>query len=69
MDKERAIRAFAALAQESRLGVFRLLVRTGAEGMAAGEIARAMGVSGTPQDAQQCLACPTTGGGPPAGPL
>ena len=42
MDKERAIRAFAALAQESRLGVFRLLVRTGAEGMAAGEIARAL---------------------------
>ena len=44
MDKERAIRAFAALAQESRLGVFRLLVRTGAERMAAGEIARALDV-------------------------
>jgi DNA-binding transcriptional ArsR family regulator len=44
MDKARAIRAFAALAQESRLGVFRLLVRTGADGLAAGEIARALEV-------------------------
>jgi DNA-binding transcriptional ArsR family regulator len=42
MDRARAIRAFAALAQECRLGVFRLLVRTGADGMAAGEIARAL---------------------------
>ncbi len=37
-------RAFAALAQETRLEAFRLLVRSGAEGMAAGDIARALDV-------------------------
>lgn len=36
--------AFAALAQENRLKVFRLLVRAGISGMAAGEIARALKV-------------------------
>jgi DNA-binding transcriptional ArsR family regulator len=33
------VRALAALAQESRLAVFRLLVEQGPEGLAAGEIA------------------------------
>lgn len=33
-----AIKALGALSQESRLGVFRLLVRQGAEGLPAGEI-------------------------------
>lgn len=37
-----ATRALAALAQDSRLRVFRLLVRQGADGMAAGDIARAL---------------------------
>jgi DNA-binding transcriptional ArsR family regulator len=40
----RAIDALAALAQESRLRAFRLLVKCGPEGMAAGEIARALKV-------------------------
>jgi len=44
MDMKDAIRALTALAQESRLAVFRLLVRCGAAGMAAGEIARTLDV-------------------------
>ena len=40
MEPTQAIDALAALAQETRLGAFRLLVRAGAEGMAAGAIAR-----------------------------
>ncbi len=38
MEKLDAIGALAALAHESRLEVFRLLVQAGAEGMAAGQI-------------------------------
>ena len=38
-----AVEALSALAHASRLAVFRLLVRAGAEGMAAGEIAREIG--------------------------
>lgn len=44
MDINAAVRSFAALAQTSRLEVFRRLVRRGSEGMAAGDIARALGV-------------------------
>lgn len=44
MDINEAVRGLSALAQESRLGVFRLLVRCGAAGMAAGEIARQLDV-------------------------
>ena len=39
MDKATALLALAALGQETRLEVFRLLVRAGAEGVPAGEIA------------------------------
>lgn len=39
-----AVDALAALAQESRLKVFRLLVRQGRSGMAAGDIARTLAV-------------------------
>lgn len=39
-----AIAALQSLAQETRLEVFRLLVRTGPEGMPAGEIASALNV-------------------------
>lgn len=39
-----AVDALSALAQEHRLAVFRLLVRIGPEGLAAGEIARELGV-------------------------
>lgn len=44
MDTKTATLGFAALAQETRLKAFRLLVTCGAEGMAAGDIARAMNV-------------------------
>lgn len=38
-----AVEALSALAHGSRLAVFRLLVRAGAEGMPAGDIAREIG--------------------------
>lgn len=44
MELSIAIRRLAALAQESRLAVFRRLVKAGPEGMAAGDIARELGV-------------------------
>jgi len=44
MDADRAITALGALAQEHRLGLFRLLVQAGDEGMAAGAIAEALGI-------------------------
>ena len=39
MDTKQAIAALAALAQESRLAIFRLLVETGPAGLAASKIA------------------------------
>jgi ArsR family transcriptional regulator len=42
--KKRAIEALAALAHESRLDVFRLLVQTGREGLAAGQIGERLGL-------------------------
>lgn len=39
-----AIQALAALAHEHRLAIFRLLVKRGPEGLAAGEIAERIGV-------------------------
>ncbi len=42
MEKQVAISALAALAQETRLDVFRLLVRAGREGRPAGAIAEAL---------------------------
>ncbi|HEY0847951.1 MAG TPA: metalloregulator ArsR/SmtB family transcription factor [Noviherbaspirillum sp.] len=44
METKQAISALGALAQESRLAVFRLLVRTGPEGMAASKIAEQLGI-------------------------
>jgi ArsR family transcriptional regulator len=44
METKSAIGALAALAQESRLAVFRLLVQTGPGGMAASKIAEQLGV-------------------------
>lgn len=44
MDKLNALKAFAALSQPTRLDVFRLLVRAGAEGMPAGDIGAALDV-------------------------
>lgn len=44
MDESKAASAFGALSQETRLQTFRLLVRCGTGGMAAGEIARTLGI-------------------------
>ena len=44
MDISSAVASLSALAQESRLRVFRLLVECGEDGIAAGEIARALGI-------------------------
>ncbi|MEZ5669060.1 MAG: metalloregulator ArsR/SmtB family transcription factor [Alphaproteobacteria bacterium] len=44
MDKIGTLDALAALAHETRLDVFRLLVRAGAEGLPAGEIGARLGV-------------------------
>src|SRR5450631_3705072 len=44
MDSEKAILALAALAQKTRLDVFRLLVKHEPEGLPAGDIARQLGV-------------------------
>ena len=42
MEKTDAVSVLAALAQENRLDVFRLLVEAGPEGIAAGEVASAL---------------------------
>lgn len=39
-----AVEALAALAQESRLSIFRLLVQAGSEGMAAGALGEKLGI-------------------------
>ena len=44
MEINRAVDALAALAQETRLAAFRLLVQAGANGLAAGEIAERLAV-------------------------
>jgi len=43
METKTAIHALAALAQETRLAIFRVLVRAGNEGLPAGTIAEAVG--------------------------
>lgn len=45
MESNLAVRTLAALAQETRLAVFRLLVQAGPEGLPAGRIASALGVA------------------------
>jgi ArsR family transcriptional regulator, arsenate/arsenite/antimonite-responsive transcriptional repressor len=45
MDKLDAVAALAALAQEHRLEVYRVLVQAGPDGMAAGEVASAVGIA------------------------
>ena len=44
MDKSNIIAALAALAQEARLDIFRLLVQAGPEGLAAGQLAEQLGL-------------------------
>jgi ArsR family transcriptional regulator, arsenate/arsenite/antimonite-responsive transcriptional repressor len=45
MNEREALTGFAALAQETRLQIVRILVRAGRKGLAAGAIAEAVGVS------------------------
>jgi ArsR family transcriptional regulator, arsenate/arsenite/antimonite-responsive transcriptional repressor len=45
MEKIDVVAALAALAQENRLDVYRLLVEAGPEGLAAGEIATVLGIA------------------------
>jgi DNA-binding transcriptional ArsR family regulator len=45
MEKMDAVTALAALAQDNRLEVFRLLVQAGPEGMSAGAVAEALGLA------------------------
>jgi len=52
MESETAIRRLSALAQEGRLAIFRLLVKAGPEGVAAGGIARALDVAPNTLSAQ-----------------
>lgn len=47
MDNETAVIALGALAHTHRLEVFRLLVRAGPTGLAAGEISRHVGIGAT----------------------
>jgi ArsR family transcriptional regulator, arsenate/arsenite/antimonite-responsive transcriptional repressor len=42
MEKSNAVAALAALAQDNRLDVYRLLVQAGPDGMAAGAVAEAL---------------------------
>ncbi len=47
MDEKQIVAALAALAQEHRLRIFRLLVAEGPSGMPAGEIADRIGIGAT----------------------
>lgn len=46
MERQDAVAALAALAQDSRLEVYRLLVKRGPEGFAAGEIGEKLAIPG-----------------------
>ena len=54
MDISQALTAFAALSQPLRLDAFRLLIKAGPDGMAAGDIATALGAK--PNTSSQNLA-------------
>jgi ArsR family transcriptional regulator, arsenate/arsenite/antimonite-responsive transcriptional repressor len=45
METSDAVTALAALAQDNRLEIFRLLVQAGPDGMAAGEVAARLGLA------------------------
>jgi DNA-binding transcriptional ArsR family regulator len=45
MEKSNAVAALAALAQDNRLDVFRLLVKAGPDGLPAGQVAEALGLA------------------------
>jgi ArsR family transcriptional regulator len=52
METKEAVKALSALAQAGRLAAFRLLVRAGREGMAAGDLARKLDVAANTLSAQ-----------------
>jgi len=52
MELNDAIRRLSALAQDGRLQVFRLLVKAGPDGLAAGEIARSLDTAPNTMSAQ-----------------
>jgi DNA-binding transcriptional ArsR family regulator len=52
MDTTAALDSLSALAHEGRLSVFRLLVKTGPDGMAAGDIARKLKTAPNTMSAQ-----------------
>jgi DNA-binding transcriptional ArsR family regulator len=45
METSNAVTALAALAQDNRLEIFRLLVQAGPDGMAAGQVAETLGLA------------------------
>ena len=52
METARALNSLSALAHEGRLAVFRLLVKSGPDGMAAGDIARRLKTPANTMSAQ-----------------
>ena len=52
MEINDALKRLSALAQDGRLEAFRLLVKVGPDGMAAGEVARKLGVQANTLSAQ-----------------
>ena len=52
MESTAAVKRLSALAQDSRLAVFRLLVRAGRDGLAAGDIARGLQITPNTLSAQ-----------------
>jgi DNA-binding transcriptional ArsR family regulator len=52
MDTPIAVKRLSAISQEARLDIFRLLVKKGPQGMAAGDIARKLNVAANTLSAQ-----------------
>ncbi len=52
MESELALKRLSALAQDSRLAVFRQLIKAGQEGLAAGDLARSLDIPANTLSAQ-----------------